>query len=105
VYGFFKSKVKIGHESGRKYHYFHCAAKRCKGSGGVRRFQDSKDRAGTSNLKGHAIKCFGSDAVNAAFDNKSTNSRTDGSIFAVFARRGQAQVTISHRAHTTEETR
>jgi hypothetical protein len=104
AYGFFRTKVRVGHENGRKYHYFQCAAKKCKGSGGVRRFQDSKDRAGTSNLRGHAVKCFGRDAVDAAFNNKS-DTGNDGSIFAAFARQGQAPVAVSHRAPTTDETR
>ena len=85
--------------------FFKCAAKRCKNkAGGVRRYQDSKDRAATSNLKTHAIRCFGADAVNTAF-NKPTTGSPDGSIFASFARLGQASVSISHHAHTTDETR
>jgi len=104
VYGFFKSKVDIGYEGGRKFHYFRCAARRCKGSGGVRRYLDSKDRAATSNLKTHATKCFGSDAVEAAVNGTKSGAR-DGSIFAAFACPGQQAVSVSHRAHTTEETR
>jgi hypothetical protein len=71
VYGFFKPDVKVGYEGKRKYHFFCCAAKKCKGQKGihgVRRFQDLKDRVATSNLKSHAIKCFGQDAVDAAFN-------------------------------------
>jgi hypothetical protein len=105
VYGFFKGDVKIGTEGSRTFHFFKCAAGRCKGKGGgVRRYQDSQDRAATSNLKSHAIKCFGVDAVDAAFK-KTTSGAQDGSIFASFARLGQSSVTISHRAHTTDETR
>ena len=87
------------------FHFFKCAAKRCnvKG-GGVRRYQDSQDRAATSNLKAHAIRCFGADAVDAAF-NKNSSGVRDGSIFASFARLGQGSVTYSHHAHTTDETR
>ncbi|KAH9036800.1 hypothetical protein EDB85DRAFT_1888658 [Lactarius pseudohatsudake] len=36
VYGFFKTKVHIGYDQGHKFHFFQCAAQRCKGSGGVR---------------------------------------------------------------------
>ena len=87
------------------YHFFECAAKHCKVKAhGVRRYQDSQDRSATSNLKGHAIKCFGADAVDAAFNN-TTSAAWDGSIFASFARLGQASVSISHRAHTTDEIR
>ncbi|KAH9045980.1 hypothetical protein EDB84DRAFT_1265619, partial [Lactarius hengduanensis] len=104
VYGFFKTKVHIGYDQGRKFHFFRCAAQRCKGSGGVRRYQDSKDRSATSNLKSHAIKCFGNDAVAAAFSGGDSATQ-DGSIFAAFARQGQEPVTVSHRAHLSEETR
>jgi hypothetical protein len=106
VYGFFEAKVVIGYDEGRKYHFFKCAAKKCKSKGhkGVRRYQDSKDRAATSNLKSHAIKCFGQDAVDAGFETTGAGQR-DGSIFVAFARQGQNPVKVSHRAHTTEETR
>ena len=104
VYGFFKSKVEIGHENGRKYHYFKCAAKRCKGKRGIRHYQDSQDRAATSNLKTHTIKCFGADAVDATFK-KGPPAAPGASIFTSFARLGQRAATISHRAHTSDETR
>ena len=104
VYGFFKSDVEIGHEKDCKFHLFRCAAKKCKGSGVVRRYLDSKDRAGTSNLRAHAIKCFGLDVVDAVANKTKTGPR-DGSIFAAFARPGQQPVMISHRPLTSEETR
>lgn len=104
VYGFFKTKVDVGYEDGRKFHIFHCAATKCKSKGTVRRYQDLKDRAATSNLKTHATKCFGRDVVDAAFNNTDSAPR-DGSIFSAFARQGQQPVTTSHRAHTTDETR
>ena len=104
VYGFFKTKVLVQYEKGRKFHLFQCAAKKCKGHGSVRRYLDSQDRAATSNLKTHAVKCFGADAVNAAANNTKPHGR-DGSIFATFARPGQHPVTVSHRTLTTEESR
>lgn len=104
VYGFFKADVKVKYDGGRKYHYFKCSARHCCGNGGVRRYQDSKDRAATSNLKAHAVKCFGKDAVDAAFSKGSGTGR-DRTIFAMFARPGQQPVKVSHRAHTTDETR
>ena len=104
VYGFFKSDVKVGYDGQRKLHYFLCAAKKCKGKGGVRRFQDSKDHAATSNLRSHAIKCFGQDAVDSAFSNTQSRGR-DTSIFAAFARQGQRPVKVSHHAHTKAESR
>ncbi|KAI0282629.1 hypothetical protein BC826DRAFT_896543, partial [Russula brevipes] len=104
VYGFFKTRVSIGYDQGCKFHFFRCASNKCKGTGGVRRYQDSKDRSATSNLKSHAIRCFGHDAVAAAFGGGHTVAR-DGSIFAVFARQGQDPVTVSHCAHGSDETR
>ena len=102
VYGFFKSNVQIGIEGGQAYHFFECAAIHCKVKhGGVRHYQDSQDCATTSNLKAHAIRCFRDDA---AF-NKTTSGAWDGSIFACFTQLGQASVSISHRAHTMDETR
>ena len=105
IYGFFKSDIKIVTEKNRTYHFFKCAAKHCKNKcGGVRCYQDFQDCAATSNLKSHAIKCFGANAVDAAFQ-KGSSGAQDGLIFASFAQIGQTSVIISHRAHTTDETR
>ncbi|KAH9957491.1 hypothetical protein BC827DRAFT_1137886 [Russula dissimulans] len=104
VYGFFKVKVEIKYEDNCKYHYFKCAARHCKGKGGVCRYQDSQDHAAMSNLKTHAVRCFGTDAVDAAF--KKGPSTTPGtSIFGAFAQLGHQPVSFSHRAHTIDETR
>ena len=45
VYLFFKSNVTIGYDNRRKYHFFPCAATKCRNKGlkGIRRYQDSKD--------------------------------------------------------------
>jgi hypothetical protein len=104
IYGFFRKKVDIKYDHGRKFHFFRCSADRCKGSGGVRRYLDSKDRAATSNLKTHANRCFGVDVVNAATNNTKAGPR-DGSIFAAFARAGQRPATVSHRGLSSEEIR
>jgi hypothetical protein len=106
VYAFFQAEVSVGYDKGRKYHFFKCASGKCKGKGqkGVRRYLDSKDRAATSNLKSHAVRCFSQDLVESAFKKTQLGGR-DGSIFAAFARQGQQPVKISHRAHTTEESR
>jgi hypothetical protein len=67
IYGFFKPNVEIQHPDGRLCHFFPCAARKCKSNlGGVQRYQDSKDRLSTANLKHHTINCFGEDAVNKA---------------------------------------
>ena len=106
IYAFFTtSAIRIGYDNGRKYHYFPCAARKCRNpSGGVRRYLDSKDKAATSNLKSHAIRCFGQSAVDAGFQFQTDNTR-DGSIFTAFARQGQHPVQLSHRTHTDPEIR
>jgi hypothetical protein len=65
IYSFFKSdSVSIQYHNGRMCHFFPCAAQKCKtAAGGVQRFQDSKDKSSTANLKHHAIQCFGEEAV------------------------------------------
>ena len=105
VYSFFKPEVKVGYDGKHKYHFFPCAARRCKGLKGILGvccYQDSKDHAATSNLKNHTIKCFGQDVVDAAFSGKHPKAQ-DSSIFAAFAQQGQQPVKISHRAHTKAE--
>jgi hypothetical protein len=105
AYGFFKKSVEIGYnDKGRKYHFFKCAAKKCKSHSGIRRYQDSKDRFTTGNLKSHATHCFGLDAVEVAFGEAKETGR-DGSIFAAFARQGQQPNAVSHRGLTNYEVR
>ena len=87
-------------------HLFKCAAKTCKTSaGGVCHFLDKGDRASTANLKYHAIKCLGEDAVHLAAKGVTPQENLSGSIFAAFARHGQQPVQVSHRSHTTIEAR
>ena len=105
IYSFFKPNVTFQIHDDRPCHFFACAAPKCKApAGGVRRFQDSKDKASTANLKHHALRCFGEDAVNAAIARKKAPSLS-GSIFALFARKGKQPVKYSHRAHTNPEVR
>ncbi|KAG6825006.1 hypothetical protein H0H92_005103 [Tricholoma furcatifolium] len=73
------------------------------GKGSVRQYQDLKDCTATSNLKSHAIKCFGEAVVEAAFGQEISGLSRDGSIFAAFARRGQQPITVSHHALTSDE--
>ena len=70
--------------------------------GGVRRYQDSKDRNSTANLRQHAVRCFGAEAVKCSL---SADESSSGSIFSAFARQGQLPVTHSHRSHTSAEAR
>jgi hypothetical protein len=89
----------------------------CKGKGKnprvVRRFLDTKDKASTKALRGHAINCWGRDIVDQSDDANTIESARealkgaelpDGSITAVFERSGKGKVTYSHRAHTEAET-
>jgi Tfp pilus assembly protein PilW len=104
VYSFFKEDVAIQTHDGRPVHFFKCASRHCKTkAGGVRRFQDSKDRASTANLRHHAVKCFGAEAV--ANVTKPDTTVPNGSIFALFGRQGQKPVHYSHRSHTNAEVR
>ncbi|KAE9395042.1 hypothetical protein BT96DRAFT_1045372, partial [Gymnopus androsaceus JB14] len=104
VYSFFDSKVTVGYEDNRKYHIFKCAAHRCKGKGIVRRYLDKGDKSSTSNLRTHAVRCFGEDAVAAATKGAS-HSRPDGSIHAAFGRQGSQPISVTHRAHTNPQIR
>src|SRR5882757_2680165 len=100
---FFKSDVAFEYHNDRPSHFFTCAACKCKlPAGGVRRYQDSKDKASTANLKHHALHCFGEDAVNASIVGKEPK-KLSGSIFAMFARKGKQPVKYSHRVHTNPE--
>jgi len=91
-------------DSHRLCHFFPCTACKCKTSlGGIRRYQDTKDKSSTTNLKHHAIGCFGEDAVtNTALKGKDVGLNS-GSIFAAFARQGQCPVHYSHKVHTNTE--
>jgi hypothetical protein len=105
IYSFFKSDVSVQHHEGRTCHFFRCAARKCKTAlGGVRRYQDSKDKASTANLKHHALRCFGEDAVRSA-TKPQDNGNDNGSIFSLFARQGQQPVQYSHRSHSNPEVR
>ncbi|KAJ7488459.1 hypothetical protein B0H11DRAFT_1720432, partial [Mycena galericulata] len=62
------------------------------------------DSGSNSNLRKHAILCFGQHAVDSAIAGQGPKN-PDGSIFAVFARAGQKPLTVTHRAHTDAEAR
>ena len=105
LYSFFKPDVTFQTQDGRPCHFFVCATPKCKvRAGGVRRFQDSQDKASTANLKHHTLHCFGEDAVNTAIVGKEAPSLS-GSIFALFARKGKQLVKYLHHAHTNPEVR
>jgi len=97
--------VKLEYIDGRPCHFFRCSAHKCKTKiGGVRRFQDSQDKASTANLRQHARKCFGDEAVKQVMAGDSATERS-GSIFSAFARQGQQPVRPSNRVHSNPEVR
>jgi hypothetical protein len=57
-----------------------------------------------ANLRHHAIRCFGEDAVKNATNPQDIESQ-NGSIFASFARQGQESVQYTHRSHSNPEIR
>ncbi|KAL1697786.1 hypothetical protein EV121DRAFT_219079, partial [Schizophyllum commune] len=86
AYSFFKTSVELKHDNdGRPYQWFPCAAKHCKGNGGVKRYQDKSDFNGTGNLLSHARRCFGDEAVDEATSGRVKGGRSD-SIRAAIAR-------------------
>ncbi|KAJ7060618.1 hypothetical protein C8F01DRAFT_988032, partial [Mycena amicta] len=77
---------------------------------GVRRMQTkadgtvSHDRSSTSNLKKHAVGCWGKDVVEARLKGvEDEKKRRDGNLFSSFAKQGQRPVKTSHRAPTNAE--
>jgi len=89
VYSFFKANVAVEIHKGHVSHFFTCSAAKCKSNiGGVRHFQDKADKSSTANLRHHAIRCFGDEAVNSAVKGKPAVSQS-GNIFSSFAGQGQ----------------
>ena len=106
IYTFFKPDITLQYHEGRPYHFFACAAEKCKLCvGGVRHFQDLKDKSSTANLKHHVIRCSGKDAVNAALTGKKVQDNGSHSIFSLFARKGKQPVKHSHHVHTNPKVR
>lgn len=118
IYAFFDDMPEVTYSpEGRRAHEFRCASSHCKGKGTngriVRRYLDTSDRKSTSNLKRHAITCWGSETVDAALEakvdidsaRKTLKTAQDGSIATAFERKGKGKVAYSHRPHTRAETR
>lgn len=113
VYAFYSQDVTIGYEKGRRYHGFKCLAKHCKLKEPIKRFLDKGDHSSTGNLRKHAKKCWGLEAIEAADQAEHVEEvrRTivaglqhNGTLTAHFARKKGA-VTYSHKPHTYAETR
>ncbi|KAH9933857.1 uncharacterized protein B0H18DRAFT_831270, partial [Fomitopsis serialis] len=82
-------------------------ARKCKGPvKGVRRYQDSKDKSSTSNLKTHAIGCWGKAAVDDALTGKVPRLR-ENAIHVAFAKASgltvDHSVQFSHWNHSNAE--
>ena len=106
IYSFFNPDVTLQYHEGQPCHVFTCAAAKCKACTGIiHHFQDSKDRSSTANLKHHALRCFGEDAVNEAIAGKNPCVHSS-SIFTLFACKGkQPPINYSHHVHTNPEIR
>ncbi|KAF5374631.1 hypothetical protein D9615_008911 [Tricholomella constricta] len=122
IYGFFGPRPSIEIVDGRRCHEFKCGAPQCKGKGPkpriVRRYLDKADKGSTSNMHKHAKNCWGEETVKKALETKHELSiedirkslttaakQRDGSITAIFERKGKGPVTFSSRPHTYTETR
>ncbi|KAF5347403.1 hypothetical protein D9758_011274 [Tetrapyrgos nigripes] len=103
IYSFFHEKPTVAYQDNCKYHHFKSKASKCKGKGGVHHYLDGGDHVSTSNLKKHAVSCFGKDAVDAAIKSVAEAALTQNSIFSMFTGLGNHVVSISHRMHTNLE--
>ena len=121
IYGFFEARPAIEVAEGRRCHDFKCAAPHCKGKGArarlVRRYLDKKDKGSTSNMHKHAKICWGVEIVSKALQSRdeltikevrkslSEAKIQDGTIMAMFERKGEEVVSFSTKQHTYMETR
>ena len=121
IYGFFEARPAIEVVDGRRCHEFKCSAPHCKGKGSrrriVRRYLDKRDKCSTSNLHKHAKVCWGGEIVTQALETKKDLTINevraslakaklhDGTITALFERKGKESVTFSMKQHTYTETR
>ena len=109
VYAFFNN-ASINEVKGRRCHEFKCANRSCKYY--VRRFLDKSDAKSTSNLRRHAISCWGVEAVKMAEQAGDASSAKEkvvksllrtGSIMESFEIRGKNKVTYSNIPYTKTE--
>jgi hypothetical protein len=121
IYGFFEARPAIVVAEGRRCHDFKCTASHCKGKGArgrlVRRYLDKKDKGSTSNMHKHAKICWGVENVSKALQAKdeltikevrrslSEAKLQNGTITAMFERKGKEVVSFSMKQHTYMETR
>jgi hypothetical protein len=112
VYAFFEPVPSIDYIKGRKCHTFQCSAKGCKQT--IRCYIGTADAQSTGNMRKHAKKCWGDEAMEAADSVKDVSEACkkvvksilqDGSIMGAFERTGKGKVIYSHRQHTKAETK
>ncbi len=86
IYSFFKiDSVAIQYDDGRMFHFFPCVALKCKAvASGVWRFQDSKDKSSTANLKHLAIRCFGEEAVKSIITGRAQVTQSRSTVSSPF---------------------
>ena len=120
IYGFFEARPAIEVVDGRCCHEFKCTAPHCKGKGIkpriVRHYLDKADKGSTSNMHKHAKNCWGGEILSKALETKkvltiskvrkslSEAKLQDGTITAMFERKGKESVTFSSKQHTYLET-
>ncbi|PIL29407.1 hypothetical protein GSI_09459 [Ganoderma sinense ZZ0214-1] len=111
IYTFYKPTPEIQYEENRCCHVFKCTNRGCDVT--MQRFLDTKDHSSTSNLRAHAVKCWGPEIVTAVAEAASVNVTREeivgsilktGSITAHFTRKA-GQVTYSAHQHGRAETR
>ena len=109
IYASFEPCPSIEVVDGRCCHEFICLAPHCKGKGTrpciVQWYLDKKDARSTSNMRKHVKICWGEDIVDKADKAKdieniqvglaAAKKLTDGSIMALFERKGKGKVTFS----------
>ena len=101
---------------GQQIHTFKCLATHCRGKGIVHGNLETADATSTSNLRKHAILCWGKEAVDAATNTKSLRDARevlgkskgilrDGSLAIEFERAGKNKLTFTMRPPTKMESR
>ncbi|KIL55995.1 hypothetical protein M378DRAFT_89995, partial [Amanita muscaria Koide BX008] len=120
IYAFFKRRPTIEYKGKDRIHAFECIATSCKGKGKnqrfVRRNLGTRNSTSTSNLRKHAILCWGKEVVEATSQAKSVDdARTvlkgkqsnlrDGTIVLEFEHMGHGKEKYSHRPPLKIETR
>ncbi|KAH6868960.1 hypothetical protein BKA70DRAFT_1132220 [Coprinopsis sp. MPI-PUGE-AT-0042] len=115
IYAFFEPRHTIHEADNRRWVEFACGARHCKATSRiVKRFLDTKDSSSTSNLRKHAIGCWGKEllqeaeaaaTVELAREGLAKAEMRDGRLTTVFERQGKGPVTFSTMPLTYKETR